>query len=257
MRRLDRTGVEAPPDWQAIVDGAFPDAAAFWKKARLFEKLAEHGARRKRGFVRYAPGVLPLNAQGQPELPPVWQKDDGVRKVIAGMSHGFCAYCQSQVSSNHAGKRGKERPPGQVEHFRPKSRFPAQAYDWGNYFLACAGCNCAKQDKWPIGGYVRPDEGNPGRRFVFKENGEVKARKGDEAAKSTVRDIDLRRYWLVEQRRGAIETHLRVVRLAVGRKGVKLADLLVEDRVAFSEAINQNVRRLWRKRQKTKQPSAE
>lgn len=247
MRRLDRSGVEAPSDWQATVDGAFADADAFWKKARAFERLAEHGTRRKKGFVRYAPGVLPLNTKGKPELPPVWQKDDGVRQAIAGMSSGFCAYCQSQVSSSHPGKRGKERPPGQVEHFRPKARFPAQAYDWGNYFFGCAGCNGAKHDKWPVGGYVRPDEGSPGHRFLFKESGDVRAREGDGPAKSTVKDMDLRRYWLVEHRRGAIEAHLKMVKLLVGRTGIQLAKLLVPGSVAFSEAINQNVRRIWAK----------
>lgn len=66
---------------------------------------------------------------------------------------GKCAYCESRVSSNQ---------PGDVEHFRPKSRItdphtnkPIRAdssahnhpgyywlaYDWKNLLFACAGCN--------------------------------------------------------------------------------------------------------------------
>ena len=251
MIRLQRKGIVAPADWRALVDAAFPDdatAKAFWKKAAAFEKLAEHGGKRKRGFVRYAPNVLPVGSKGRPEFPAVWRKHEELRQKIAGMSAGFCAYCQSPVSSTHAGKEGKKKPPGQIEHFLPKSRFPAHAYDWDNYFLSCGGCNNAKGDKWPVGGYVRPDEGKPGARFVFARDGKVRAKKGDPAAENTVEDMDLQRYWLAYHRRGAIEAHLVFVERLLGSRHITLGALLMPRRVAFSEAINQNVRRAWAKR---------
>ncbi|WP_437911130.1 hypothetical protein WME95_33095 [Sorangium sp. So ce327] len=255
MIRLRRKGVAAPADWQETVDAAFPDAAAFWSKARAFEKLAEHGAKRREGFARYAPEVLPADEDGKPDFPPVWRIDARVRQAIAGMSHGFCAYCQSPVSSTHPGKGGEDRPPGQIEHFRPKARFPAQAYAWDNYFLGCMGCNGAKHDKWPAGGYIRPDEGKPSRRFVFAENGEIKAREGDEQARFTVEDFGLDRHWLTQHRGHAILSHLDFVRKLVGRPGIRLQDMLITRPVAFSEAINQNVRRAWANVRQKKKPS--
>jgi len=252
--RLRRSGVKAPADWKQKVDAAFPDAVAFWKKAKVFEKLVEQGATRKKGFSAYAPHVLPLNAKGEPDFPPVWRTHEGVRKEIAGMSHGFCAYCQSPVSSNHPGKQGKDKPPGQVEHFQPKSRFPAQAYDLDNYFLGCMACNGAKHDKWPSAGYVRPDQGQPGSRFVFAENGKIKGRKGDDQAKNTVEGFDLKRYWLTQHRGTAIQSHLDIVRRMIGRPGIQLEDLLLRRPVAFSEAINQNVRRVWALGRRRKRP---
>ena len=57
--------------------------------------------------------------------------------------YGLCAYCESTCS-------------GEVDHFRPKSRFPELVYDWANWLLACHDCNHAKGDKWPTGGYVDP-----------------------------------------------------------------------------------------------------
>ncbi|WP_437765472.1 HNH endonuclease [Sorangium sp. So ce764] len=227
------------------MDAALPDAAAFWKKARAFEKLAGQGAKRKKGFTSYAPEVLPADEKGKPDFPPVWRTDARVRRANAGMSQGFCAYCQSPVSSNHPGTSGEDRPPGQVEHFRPKARFPAQAYEWKNYFMACMACNGAKHDKWPACGYVRPDEGRPGSRFVFAENGEIAAREGDEQARCTVEDFGLTRHWLTQHRGTAIQCHLDFVRRLMGRPGIELQDMLITRPVAFSEAINQNVRRVW------------
>lgn len=252
MIRLRRRGVKAPADWRQTVDAAFADAAAFWKKARAFERLVEQGAKRKKGFVAYAPEVLPANMKGEREFPPVWRTDARVRRMIAGMSHGFCAYCQSPVTSSHPGKGGKDKPPGQIEHFRPKSRFPAQAYELANYFLGCMGCNGAKQDRWATGGYVRPDEGRPGSRFVFEENGKVRGRDGDVQAKNTVEDFDLKREGLRSHRETAIQSHLGFVRKLVGRPRFRLADLLVPQPVAFSEAINQNVRRVWAQERRRK-----
>ena len=55
----------------------------------------------------------------------------------------LCAYCEEICR-------------GEVDHFRPKSRFPEQVYQWSNWVLACHDCNLWKSDKWPTGGYVDP-----------------------------------------------------------------------------------------------------
>jgi len=50
--------------------------------------------------------------------------------------HGKCAFCEakmSHVSSPH------------VEHYRPKSQFPNQMFDWQNWLLSCGRCN---DNKW-------------------------------------------------------------------------------------------------------------
>jgi uncharacterized protein (TIGR02646 family) len=243
--RLQRKGVKEPADWKKAVDAALPDPAGFHKHAQAFEKLAEQSATRKTGFSTYAPGVLLRNAKGEPDFPPVWRTDARVRVAIAGMSNGFCAYCQDTVSSSHAGKKGKKKPPGQVDHFRPKARFPSHAYKWNNYFLSCMACNNGKLDKWIPGGYVRPDTGTPGDRFLFDETGAISERKGDARARRTIEDFDLTRYWLTQHRGFAIQSHLDVIRRMLTRPGVRLDELLIKRPVAFSEAINQNVRRAW------------
>ena len=56
---------------------------------------------------------------------------------------GICGYCEQECK-------------GEVEHFRPKSRFPERVYEWENWVLACHVCNNMKSGKWPAGGYVDP-----------------------------------------------------------------------------------------------------
>ena len=62
---------------------------------------------------------------------------------LCGSFSGLCAYCE-------------ERDKGEVDHFRPKSRFPERVYQWSNWIFACHNCNQSKRDKWPPGGYVDP-----------------------------------------------------------------------------------------------------
>ena len=56
---------------------------------------------------------------------------------------GLCAYCE-------------EPDKGEIDHFRPKSKFPRLIYQWSNWVFACHNCNQSKQAKWPPGGYVDP-----------------------------------------------------------------------------------------------------
>lgn len=55
----------------------------------------------------------------------------------------LCAYCEEYCR-------------GEVEHFRPKSRFPELVYEWSNWLFACHVCNQMKGEKWPSRGYVDP-----------------------------------------------------------------------------------------------------
>ena len=43
-----------------------------------------------------------------------------------------------------------------VEHFWPKVKFPARAFRWCNFLLACAGCNRQKGEKFPLDQYGNP-----------------------------------------------------------------------------------------------------
>ena len=67
----------------------------------------------------------------------------GYRDSIRSVFHDLCAYCEDKCV-------------GEIEHFRPKSKFPELVYRWSNWLLACSACNLTKRNKWPVGGYVDP-----------------------------------------------------------------------------------------------------
>ena len=56
---------------------------------------------------------------------------------------GLCGYCEEICK-------------GEIDHFRPKSRFPKSVYEWTNWIFACRDCNQAKDNKWPTLGLVNP-----------------------------------------------------------------------------------------------------
>jgi uncharacterized protein (TIGR02646 family) len=60
--------------------------------------------------------------------------------VLYGAFHGKCAFCESRmrhVSAPH------------IEHYRPKSQFPALAFIWENWLLSCGRCNDSKWAHFP------------------------------------------------------------------------------------------------------------
>lgn len=194
MRRLDRSGAIRPAKWDAVARRAVPDYAKFLEKAQEFEALPLTDPVRQAGFAAFAPDVLPVSGQGKPYFKSVWGRH---KRPIGKISNWQCAYCECTMNSERV---------CQVEHFKPKARFPLSAYDWDNYLLACGGCNGPKSDNWPNAGqYVRPDENtfDPKLHFRFKEDGDVEGLTPD--AVETIKDFELRRGLLLKDRKMFID----------------------------------------------------
>jgi len=93
--------------------------------------------------------VKTKQADGAAELsfPDHWNEPD-VRGPLYAMHGRVCAYCQCHLPPND---------PGDVEHFRPKSRYWWLAYDFVNYLLSCAACNRhRKKEKFPLAQGAQP-----------------------------------------------------------------------------------------------------
>ena len=245
MRRVDRNSCLCPAEWDASVAKALPDHAEFQRCATEFEKLKLNSQARRKGFAGHSPHALKRRKSGKLEFPAIWGRH---KEIIAAMSHRKCVYCEGPINAPRAGS---------VEHFQPKSLFPSQAYEWTNYFLGCAGCNGAKSNKWPKrGGYVRPDEGDPSRHFVFKEDGTVEAAIPKSGAERMLDDFDLHREWLADKRKQNIEKMLRRLNDAIKfhRAGqCQLAARLARRELneitpdsAYSAALTQCFWRAWK-----------
>ena len=203
MRRVYRRNCACPGTWLDSVQKALPDYQEFLRQAAAFERLGLNSRERRSGFSTFAPHVLAQKA-GKAKFPAIWGKQ---KEIVAGMSHRKCVYCEVPINARRA---------AHVEHFKPKALFPSLAYEWTNYFLGCPGCNGAKGDKWPKrGGYVRPDKGDPGRHFVFSEDGDVQAVKPNSSAARMVEDFDLKRTWLADERKQNVDKMLKLLNEAV------------------------------------------
>ena len=141
-------------------------------------------------FVKYTPRWVHAYIFSIGKKPPFdtcWSRFRGVLRVRFA---GLCAYCE-------------RRTKGQVEHFRPKSKFPILVYCWSNWLLACGECNSAKLNRWPFRGYVDPcadsELERPEEYFDFEteiESGFVVPRSGlsedrRQKAQQTIDDLGL------------------------------------------------------------------
>ncbi|MFD4434164.1 hypothetical protein, partial [Nocardia sp. NPDC058497] len=60
----------------------------------------------------------------------------GLKAMCSGIER--CMYCEDSAGTD-------------IEHFRPKSSFPAMAFVWENYLFACSHCNSnEKRNHFPI-----------------------------------------------------------------------------------------------------------
>lgn len=157
-------------------------------------RLSAIRARRTPVWVRhyiYGEGGRPSDHQ--------WQL---FRDCLKERFNGLCAYCE-QIT------------PGEVDHFRPKSKFPHDVYAWSNWLFSCSPCNRAKREKWPEGGYVDPCAtsvlDHPKRYFDFSTRcGKIIVRTGlsqqDQGkAHRMIRDLKLNEWYHVKERKKWIE----------------------------------------------------
>ena len=90
---------------------------------------------------------------------------DQVKDALKGMFKKKCAFCESTITHIDY---------GQIEHFKPKSIYPDQCFEWNNLLLSCAICNGSgsKGNKFPLeaegGPFINPTTENPDDFFKFE-----------------------------------------------------------------------------------------
>ncbi len=142
-------------------------------------------------YYRDGEGTKPSDTQ--------WRK---FRDNLSESFFGMCGYCENECK-------------GEVDHFRPKSRFPERVYQWSSWVLACHDCNHMKGEKWPADGYVDPcarsRSERPENYFDFDiETGEILTKAGLSASRKSkswqmIDDLDLNGFHPVRMRRKWLE----------------------------------------------------
>ena len=85
-----------------------------------------------------------------------------VNRMLAKMASGRsrCMYCEDNEGTD-------------IEHFWPRSTYPASAFEWANYLLACSGCNSnEKRAQFPVDSkgmpmLVNPVDDEPVEHFIL------------------------------------------------------------------------------------------
>ncbi len=190
-----------------------------------------------------------------------------VKERLIAMQHGKCAFCEAQVTHISDGDVEHFRPKGRVRQSRTGKRFyPGYwwlAYDWSNLILACIKCNQRnKGDLFPLGDAEQRAR-VPGSHFeqpLFIDPAELVtdpeqligwhrwmpiAAKGNRAAKTTIKELSLKRKPLVEHRRAKYRTLQKLWNAMEGLKqcgGSSPAQAAKAAEIAahFSELTNAN-----------------
>ncbi len=88
-----------------------------------------------------------------------------IKEALVQLFAGKCAYCESKITQVDY---------GDIEHFKPKSKYPLEAVKWENLLLSCKRCNSPayKGDKFPSqsegGLLVNPCDDEPNDHFRFE-----------------------------------------------------------------------------------------
>src|SRR3989338_2605462 len=124
-------------------------------------------------------------------------KHTDIKKAVRDDSFDKCIYCESKTSHVYF---------GDVEHMKPKSKFPKLEFDWDNLGYVCAKCNNAKRDTWDDQyPFINPYNENPAD-FLCAVGHFIYHLAGDKRGEITEKEIDLNRVELIEMRKERIDT---------------------------------------------------
>ena len=89
---------------------------------------------------------------------------------------------------------------GDVEHIRPKDRFPELEYDWNNLGFVCAKCNNSKSNKWfDETPFIDPYSEEPNEAIAAVGQW-LFSRPGSDIGRVTLHEIGLNRPELLQNR---------------------------------------------------------
>ena len=77
-------------------------------------------------------------------------KSKEILTALKEMTANHCAFCD--VALSPIGDASEE-----IEHFKPKVKFPNLSYDWNNLYPICSSCNKTKSSRFDYK-LLRPDE---------------------------------------------------------------------------------------------------
>ncbi|MCX6270100.1 MAG: TIGR02646 family protein [Bacteroidetes bacterium] len=117
-----------------------------------------------RADKKYSDNPNPANKKGKDTAERKYNHSE-IKTALKTMFSDKCAYCESHIAHIDY---------GHIEHYKPKSRFKMECFNWDNLLLGCAICNSPKykSDHFPGGAQhgpiVNPTEEDPSNFFSFE-----------------------------------------------------------------------------------------
>ena len=147
------------------------------------------------------------------------------KNALVDASSGKCMYCESKITHVYF---------GDVEHIKPKSKFPSLQFDWFNLGFSCAKCNSAKSDKYDENTpHINPYDEDP-EEHLIAWGALLKTKNASERGEITILDINLNRPELIEKRNARILDLGRALDACARTKNTNLKQLAVDALMAES-----------------------
>ncbi|KJR40126.1 HNH endonuclease family protein [Candidatus Magnetoovum chiemensis] len=119
-------------------------------------------------------------------------KDPENKGALKDASCGKCMYCESKVTHIDF---------GDVEHIKPKFKYPELEFAWSNLGFVCSKCNNSKGKKYDeTTPYINPYEEDPDD-YVVAFGSVLWPYQQNERGQLTIDDIQLNRTDLIERRK--------------------------------------------------------
>ncbi len=115
---------------------------------------------------------IPIGLIGKP------CNDKDVKTELKKIFHDKCCYCETSHIE------------GEIDHFRPQSKFPSLINNWYNLQLCCTPCNRHKSDKFDEL-LVNPTVEFPEDMLTFDNEGKIFPKNGNERMEYTIKTCKL------------------------------------------------------------------
>jgi Restriction endonuclease len=107
-----------------------------------------------------------------------------------------CMYCESKIGHISF---------GDVEHIRPKSRYPHLEHEWDNLGYVCSICNNQKLDKFHEDAPYIDSYSDQPEDHLMGMGAFILQKRGSERGEITIKDVSLNRNALVEKRKNKLD----------------------------------------------------
>lgn len=142
------------------------------------------------------------------------------KEALREVGFDKCMYCESKVSHTYY---------GDIEHIKPKVRFPELEFVWENLGFVCAVCNGIKKDKFEENTpFINPYDENP-EDHIIAVGSFIKHKQGSERGEVTINEIYLNRVTLIERRQEKLDSIEKAINSCFRTQNISLRNIAINE----------------------------